>query len=471
MRFIALGWVFPKLLGEGDMLTSKKTFAVWAAMVLATATSLADETDTQSNEPARYSTARQSRSGPQRVTIWRGGKPTLAAVQLKQDDPSLAAPMPPNAPGGYDPGPVGPMTDTESPFVDEPRGAWDDGNGFGAGGGGCASGGCDAAYNGGCEGGCGGECATCAGPCMCTPWWAHRTGLFGQYLYLHPTGIDMAHAIQQNGVGGAGTTPEGRVGVVHQDYTSAFRAGFVVALGPCASVEAAYTRFEAHNADSISAPDVLGGTVASLVLHPQSVNAGSTSSLVDATNDIDFELVDVDYRRMFAGGCRFKLDYSVGARYAKLSQNFLQVGEFAPPTGTIQTTTDIAFEGGGLRTGLDGMQRLGGSCFGLYGKGFISLIFGRFNSDYNQFDLTTQSVQAASNWRDQRVVPILEYEVGVNWTSPGGHWRSSIGYYTAFWFNTIATPEYVQAVQNADFVDLGETIAFDGLVTRLEFRY
>ena len=99
------------------------------------------------------------------------------------------------------------------------------------------------------------------------------------------------------------------------------------------------------------------------------------------------------------------------------------------------------------------------------------MIFGQFDSNYLQYDQTTASVQAASNWSSTRVVPILEYEVGLNFTSCNGRWRWSSGYYTAFWFNTVATPQYVQAVQNADFVNLGQTIAFDGLVSRLEYRY
>ena len=68
------------------------------------------------------------------------------------------------------------------------------------------------------------------------------------------------------------------------------------------------------------------------------------------------------------------------------------------------------------------MQRIGNTRFGIYGEGFLSLIFGRFNSNYQQFDLTTTSVKAASNWRDERVVPILEYELGLNFTSRCGRW-------------------------------------------------
>ncbi|MGD9723138.1 MAG: Lpg1974 family pore-forming outer membrane protein [Pirellulales bacterium] len=442
------------------MLTAKQIKITSAALALAlvAAVAAAGEDDVEDVAPAAYRTAQRGAGGgaPRQVKIW-SGSPSLTAARLAAEQEETP-PLPPSAPNGDQPW-EGVDPNPRSPFLD------DSANGYGGGGGGCDSGtsGCGEACNPGCD--------TCD-PCMCGPaWWAHRSFIFGQYLYLQPTGVDIAHAIQQNGAGGAGTTPEGRVGVVNQNYTSAYAFGFGVAMGPCASIQASYTNFHSHNTDSLAASGLSGGTVASLVFHPESINEGSTSSLVDAAADIDFETADVEYRRMFAGGCRYALNYSVGARYAKLDQSFLQIGNFAPPTGTIETSTNITFEGGGLKTGLDGMQRLGHGGFGVYGKTFLSLVFGTFRTNYEQFDITTDSVQAASNWNDQRVVPILEYEVGLNYTSRGGHWRSSIGYYTAFWFNTIATPEYVQAVQFADFVDLGETIAFDGIVSRVEFRY
>lgn len=319
---------------------------------------------------------------------------------------------------------------------------------------------------------CGSPCGDCGcAPCSCTPFWAHRTYLFGEYLYLLPTDADMPHAFQQNGVGGPGTVPAGSVGVVQPDFESAYRAGFGVALGCYASLGISYSRFDSRATDSLAQLSGVGDTVASLVLHPNSANAGSTSSLVDASLDLDYQLADIEYRRLLSGNCRHAVNYGVGVRYAKLQQDFLQIGNFAPPTGTIQTTSDINFEGVGLRAGLDGERRIGCCGFSGYGKCFMNVLFGEFQSTYTQLNTITTVVQANSNWNDRRALPLLEYEVGLNWTSRRGHWRVSAGYYTAFWFNTITTQQFVQAVQNADFVDVGETVAFNGLVTRLEFRF
>lgn len=322
----------------------------------------------------------------------------------------------------------------------------------------------DEAANDSCDA-CGNGCDDC-----CPDYWEHRCGAFAEFLYLHPSGVDMAHAIQQNGTGGAGTVPAGRVGVTDLDYEPGFRAGFAVALDNCSSISAAYAQLRSHTEDTLAAPSGVGGVVRSLVLHPGSVNAASTSSLVRADSDIDFEILDLEYSRLFSGGNNHAVNYILGVRWAELDQDFAQIGSFSPPAGTIQTATNIEFDGIGLRLGFDGRRRVRPQ-WSIYGKGFVDVLFGEFRSDYRQTNLTTSVVQAASNWNDDRCVPILEYEVGLSWSSPCDCVRLSIGYYTAFWFNAITTPQYVQAVQNADFVNLGDTLAFDGLVARAEVRF
>ena len=158
-------------------------------------------------------------------------------------------------------------------------------------------------------------------------------------------------------------------------------------------------------------------------------------------------------------------------RYGNLQQSFQQVVDFAQPIGTIQTNTNIRFEGAGLKTGLDGMRQIGNSRVSFYGKSFISVLFGRASASYSQFNTLTGAQQAFSRWTDVRPVPILEYELGLNWISRCGNWRISSGYYTAFWFNAVTTGQYVQAVQTSNFVNLGQTVSFNGLVTRLEYCF
>ena len=307
----------------------------------------------------------------------------------------------------------------------------------------------------------------------CNHFWSHRTGVFGDLIVLHPTGVDFAHAIQQNGAGGPGTVPLGRVGVVDPNYKTGFRAGFTYALDQCSSVTATYSFYQNHATDALLSNGGLGDTVRSLVLHPGTTTAGSTSTLLSAEYDIDYKTVDVDYSRLWSGCEDYAINYDLGVRYAQLNQHFAQLGNFAPSVGSVQTTSNVNFDGVGLRAGVDGRRRIGDGGWATYGKSFLNVLFGEFRSEYVQFNRSTQTTQALSYWNDERVVPVLEYELGLSWTSccGDGNWRISAGYYTAFWFNIISDAEHVQAVQNANFVGLHETVAFDGFVTRVEYLW
>ena len=49
--------------------------------------------------------------------------------------------------------------------------------------------------------------------------------------------------------------------------------------------------------------------------------------------------------------------------------------------------------------------------------------------------------------------------------------RLTAGYTFSKWFNTVMVDEYISAVQNNDYVGLGDNMTFDGLVTRAEIRF
>lgn len=317
------------------------------------------------------------------------------------------------------------------------------------------------------------ECSCCPCECVpcCDPIWNHRSGIWGGFLYLHPGDVDMAHAIQQNGTGGAGTVPDGRVGVAAPEYEPAFVIGADWALSDCSTIWASYTRFESRTTDSLELPPGVGGTVNSLVLHPGTVNAGSTSSLVDARYDIDFEFVDLNLKKLLHWSKRHAINYHVGARYAKLDEEFGQRGVFAPPTGDLDTASLIHFEGVGPRVGIDGRARLGKGGFSLYGNSFLSFFIGKFESTYQQYNFTTDTREAFSTWNDNRMVPQLETELGLAWTSCSGCFRVSAGYQLQWWFNAVTVADHIHAVQTNNFINVGDTIAFDGLTSRVEWRF
>ena len=195
-------------------------------------------------------------------------------------------------------------------------------------------------------------------------------------------------------------------------------------------------------------------------------NGNTTFSRLDNSQGIHFKMADIEYSTLLTDVCceSHAINFDIGVRYAHLGQNFEQLASFPGANGDFDVATNIRFDGVGLRTGFDGAWRLGCSRFSAYGMGFINVLFGEFSSHYQESDLTLgPPPETIANWSDDRCVPILDYEVGIKWTSCNGHWVAGTGYYTAFWFNTVATQDFVKALQNSDFNHVDRTIAFTGV--------
>ena len=79
--------------------------------------------------------------------------------------------------------------------------------------------------------------------------------------------------------------------------------------------------------------------------------------------------------------------------------------------------------------------------------------------------------QAFTGFNDDRVIPVLEAELGVGWQSCCGKYRVSCGYYFASWFNAITTQSTISSLQQNRFEDIDQTITFDGLTARAEIRF
>jgi hypothetical protein len=186
-------------------------------------------------------------------------------------------------------------------------------------------------------------------------------------------------------------------------------------------------------------------------------------------------LADADYRAVLCSGNRYYINYLAGLRYAHMDQNLDSVFPFAPPDGTSFASSEINFDGFGIRLGLEGERRIfARSGLSVYSKAAISALAGEMRSSYvqaNQFN----GIEAVTAWNDDRVVTIGELELGVAWISCNGRIRASAGYYFASWGNMVTTPEYINAVQNGIYHDVSQDarddIAFDGLVTRLELTF
>jgi len=319
-------------------------------------------------------------------------------------------------------------------------------------------------------GGSGGACPPAVGPmgaapgacvpclpvqaCAEFPW-----HVFGEFLYLEPRNTDVPYAIPVN----AGGVQNGSTGIANPDYTPAFRIGFTRDLyDNTSSLGASWTRFYSSDNDSIN----VAGTnnVNSLVLAAPPAGLYKSAS---ASYNIDYDLVDLDYRGVFISSNRYVVNFLLGARYARLEQDF--GGTFtgvAPLKDNVNT--GISFTGGGVRVGLEGERYAARSGLMVYGRTAASFMAGKFDANYTE---TGTSGTANSEIVSDRVVPILELELGVGWVSPSGHFRISGGYLFNAWYNVMRTTDLVSAVQAGSYSSNLNTITFDGLVLHAEARY
>lgn len=328
-----------------------------------------------------------------------------------------------------------------------------------------------------CSIGCAEGCADayCGQDCYgCDPCQSGGTAVFvfGEFLYLTATDGDIAHAQQQNGIGGAGTVPFGRIGTVEMDYEPAYRIGGGIGLDACSALIVSYTRYDATGTDELFAPNIPGGggAVGSLVHHPGAALTASPGPLT-ANYDLDYQLADVVFRDVWRGSNCYVINYSIGGQFANMSQEFLQTGLFGGSTGgAINTATDIDFNGGGIKVGLDGERRIG--CrISVYGKIYASAISGRFSSDYVMQNVTTETRLAEVQWKDNRVISLVEYELGMAYTSCNQHLRLSAGYLFQHWGNMVTTSNFIDGVQADNYTDLSDGLGFNGVSTRLELCF
>lgn len=308
--------------------------------------------------------------------------------------------------------------------------------------------------------------------CDDSPVWAHRSGVFGELLFLRARGAEVAYAVP---IDGAIVPPPvspiqvGPIAVADTDYSTGFRIGGQIALDDCTSVGLSFTRFQSSSTDSVAtaAPLVLR----SLVLHPGTANAGSDFLSADANLDVKFDLVDADYRAVWASGDLWVVNYLFGARYGNLMQDFTGVYTGTGTTDTLITNSN--FDGAGIRVGMDAMRFAACSGFLVYGKSSASFLAGQYRARYTQFS-DVDPLIVDTTWSAGRLVSVLDLELGAGWQSPCGCWRVTSGYMVAGWLNTIPQNQWINAVQTNNFSNLSNTlnpITFDGFTVRLDYRW
>jgi hypothetical protein len=320
---------------------------------------------------------------------------------------------------------------------------------------------------------CGGKgCGSC---CACNPY-AFR--VYGEVLYLRARDSEVCYAVETNsnlpttGAPSASipiqTSP---IGVLDQDYSAGFRAGFGIGLDACSELGASYTWFDTSTEHSITTDVPL--KITALPLHPATEYAARDSLQAAGRHDLQFDLIDIDYRSYLVQTCTSSLDYVIGIRYGNLEQGFAAryTDDLTQDSNRSEVATEIDFEGAGVRLGLEAERFYCAVPVKLYMKGFTSLMAGEFDATYQQTVQNNSNYGVDTGWTAGRIVPTFDFELGGGIYLPGGRLQATVGYVFSAWTNVVKTEDWIHAVQANDFRDMGDTITFDGLVARVEGRF
>ena len=301
-----------------------------------------------------------------------------------------------------------------------------------------------------------------------TSKWCRTWNIWGEFLYLRSRDSEVTYGVETNTAVAPPTPPVqvGRVGMIDQTHDPGFRFGVTYGLDETSSLTASWAMLESHRTDRIDRTS-LSNVIESMVLHPTTVAASSSGTFATGIHDIDFDLVDLEYRGQLSSSEVTKTNYVIGLRYVNLQQQFLHNTDII---GSQSVDTDIDFHGLGVRLGLEGERfRHKSRCF-FYGKTYVNFIPGEFNAKFDQGQAFDASV-VDTLWEAGRIVSIWDLELGLGHVCKSERWSMSLGYSFSAWTNVVKTDEFINAVQTNNFLDLGETMTYDGLVARLEGRF
>ncbi len=330
------------------------------------------------------------------------------------------------------------------------------------------------------------EAVAAGDPCCACNQTIPNWEFFGDFLYIRPRDANVAYGVIFDATKQPDTPPSGilgsvplveigQPGVASIDFHPGFRVGGAKAFDECNAVVATYTHYEGEDQNSLSTdqlnapPGADSFEIRSLVSHPATWSSNAASDYLEAASDyyLRYDLVDVDFRWTFENQNDTRLSLLGGMRYALLDQR-LDV-QFTS-TDVQNVHSQINFDGGGLRFGIEGERR---TPFGLvfYGRAVTSVVAGTFRGAYTQTNQINTNINVDTGYPADRVVPIVDLEVGTGWSFCNDKLWVTAGYSFSGWFNVVRTDSFISAVQSNNFSGMSNTLTFDGFVGRIELQF
>ncbi len=312
-------------------------------------------------------------------------------------------------------------------------------------------------------------CGACENLCAveCAPWWAHRSSVFGELLYLRPGDTNTIYAVQQTGIV-PNSSPTGPLGFTAIREQLGFRVGFTQALTNKSSLYASYAQWDGDNFNTITATgtDVLNSTM----IHPSTATVGAASLTAEARQRLGFRVVDAGLKRLYRASECGVINWNLGLRYGYLKQGLTANQTVSVANGTTTVDSNVKFHGFGIAGGLDGERRSADTGLLVYGRTMGSLLAGTWKANYRQTNQLNPGV-IRNNFEEFRVSPVVDAELGVGWRSAGDGFRITTGYLFSTWFNSVSDRDYIQAVRDSRLLDISNAVTFSGLTFRAELRF
>jgi hypothetical protein len=293
---------------------------------------------------------------------------------------------------------------------------------------------------------------------------AHRSGLYGEFLYLQARGVDVPYATPFDGIG-PNAVPIGPTLFADPNYQPGFRIGLTSNRSDTSSLSVDYWFYQSQ-ANGSGQLDGGAGIFDALTVHPNTTSVATDSLQTSTSYDLDFDIIDAHYRTTFLERDLYTIDFTIGARYARIDQDFHAAYLIL---GTTDVNAELGFDGIGPRLGLEFDRPLNNQ-FRIFVNASASLLVGHVTGEYTQTN-TFNGTLATAALDDSRLVPVSELEIGLGWQSASGHWHLSASYYVGTYHNSLSAADFISGVQANWLHDLGDSITFDGLMARLEITW
>ncbi|GIW78629.1 MAG: hypothetical protein KatS3mg105_0436 [Gemmatales bacterium] len=279
------------------------------------------------------------------------------------------------------------------------------------------------------------------------------------YLFLKPRRRDLDFVIVDPINNGR---PQGTIESADWEARSGVRGGFGFRHANDWETGFYYTWLHSASSNTQIAP--LGGVLYATQTHPGTVEQVTTAT---AATSLTYNLFDLEFSKRYepTSGMRFRP--FGGLRFARIDQNFIAIYNGGDANfDTVSSLLEV--QTAGFRAGAEGNWLLGWG-FSLYARGAGSLLYGDFDSTFQELNNSNVTTLSSVGEKFQKIIPVMELAMGLAWKYR--NLEISVGYEFINWFDLVDVPDFVDDVHQGKFIRRTSDLSLSGIAfrTRLGF--